>query len=198
MPKRINYNQYIGKKFNRLTVRAVYNDDKNNVMFICKCDCGNTKHIKAWLVLGEHTKSCGCLKLEAQKIQGHIIGKHNRKYEEVCTFCGRNEHYAKSYCKVCYARYRKHGRVEYKELKHKRTIHLTPSQIKKGLDVVYFFEYILIKNKVMDRANIWRYKTQNRQPSFRILKRCFDYLGLDIFNELWIDDKYRDDRKYKV
>jgi len=51
-----------GKKFNRLTVIKIVKRNKSgNVMWLCKCDCGNTKVINGSYLRSGHTKSCGCL-----------------------------------------------------------------------------------------------------------------------------------------
>ena len=200
MAGKVDFNKYVGKKYNRLTVKSFYRDDNSNLMFICKCNCGNEIHSKYWHVTGGHTKSCGCLRKETSIKLARRMGKNTRKYEEKCTFCGKNEHFARGYCRNCYARYNKKGTVEYteKELINKMTIPLTEEQIKKGLELVYMFEYMIIKNKLLDRATIWHYKQGHRVPKFTILKKCFDFFGIDIFDKLKIDDKYRDTKRYKV
>lgn len=63
-----------------------------NVAWICKCDCGNTRRIKANSLLSGNSRSCGCGRIEA-------ITKHNgtntklfnvwRNIKERCT----NENY---------------------------------------------------------------------------------------------------------
>ena len=58
-PKR----DYTGEKYGRLT--AIKQDpDKPTGYWIWKCECGNTKTIKADSVVSGKTKSCGCLNLE--------------------------------------------------------------------------------------------------------------------------------------
>lgn len=39
----------------------------------------------------------------------------NRIHEEKCDYCGKLEHYAKGFCRSCYARYNKKGTPEYYE-----------------------------------------------------------------------------------
>ncbi len=59
---------YIGKKFNRLTVVSeTYiqnNRGYNQKYFICKCDCGNIATVCQSKVKRGLTKSCGCLRKE--------------------------------------------------------------------------------------------------------------------------------------
>jgi len=64
-----------GKKFNRLTVIKIVKRNKSgNVMWLCKCDCGNTKVINGSYLRSGHTKSCGCLQKE---IISKINNTHN-------------------------------------------------------------------------------------------------------------------------
>lgn len=76
-PKRKNL---IGKRYGKLTVVGL--DDKRakngGLMWICKCDCGNTKSIQAAQLLGGGTNSCGCSQfdnMEKQDIVGKKFGK---------------------------------------------------------------------------------------------------------------------------
>lgn len=62
-----------GERYGKLTVvsRAedyIFPNGKKHVMWICKCDCGNTTTVDVCMLVRGHTKSCGCLKTEAAKI----------------------------------------------------------------------------------------------------------------------------------
>jgi 5-methylcytosine-specific restriction endonuclease McrA len=62
MTKRANL---IGKKFGMLTVIDGYHDEeKHQIIWLCKCDCGNNKTVKARGIdlKNGHVKSCTCLK----------------------------------------------------------------------------------------------------------------------------------------
>lgn len=63
----------IGQKFDKLyVIKRAEVVRGNGAYWLCKCDCGNEKIIKAkWLLRGT-TKSCGCAKF--------LKGKENRKY----------------------------------------------------------------------------------------------------------------------
>lgn len=53
------------KKFNRLTVVALWEVRNNkNPFWECKCDCGKTVIVAGSKLRNNHTKSCGCLKVE--------------------------------------------------------------------------------------------------------------------------------------
>jgi hypothetical protein len=61
-----------GKKFNRLTALSVdlprtQNDKYWRVFWICKCICGTIKSVSSASLKSNHTKSCGCWKLENSK-----------------------------------------------------------------------------------------------------------------------------------
>lgn len=81
---------YIGKKFNRLTVleetHKLIGKDKNKVKyFICKCDCGKIVYERKSDVLKSRIKSCGCYRNDMTRIRtlkhGHAKnGKHTRIY----------------------------------------------------------------------------------------------------------------------
>ena len=59
----------IGKKFNRWTViERASNGNANQIRWLCKCDCGNTKIVIEQSLKNGRSKSCGCfLKEEARK-----------------------------------------------------------------------------------------------------------------------------------
>lgn len=67
--------KYIGQTFNYLTVIAVdekykkINNIKSNARYYkCKCKCGNYKTVRITALTSGEVKSCGCLKLEQDKI----------------------------------------------------------------------------------------------------------------------------------
>jgi len=71
-----------GEKFNRLTVIEEYGRDKNKkVVWLCKCDCGNTLHVITEKLRSGNTKSCGCIRSEKLIAKNTIHGKrHLREY----------------------------------------------------------------------------------------------------------------------
>lgn len=71
MAKRINPDEYIGKKYGRWTVvEYVGRDRHSNVIFRCICDCGNAQTIIIGNLKSGRTKSCGCLSREIHRIHG--------------------------------------------------------------------------------------------------------------------------------
>lgn len=60
----MNSNNFIGKKFGRLTVISFYKKEGKKKFYVCKCECGKEKIVNYdYLVCGT-TKSCGCLRNE--------------------------------------------------------------------------------------------------------------------------------------
>lgn len=77
----MDVNQFIRKKFNRLTIIGVNhtkqllckNGSKNGIKYYvdCECECGTKKVLNIYNVISGHTKSCGCLQKEKQ-YEGHF------------------------------------------------------------------------------------------------------------------------------
>lgn len=57
---KINLNDLIGKKFNRLTILEARRNTKLKIIVKCKCDCGNIKEYFFRHIKINQTKSCGC------------------------------------------------------------------------------------------------------------------------------------------
>ncbi len=68
-----------GKRFGMLTVLSQADKNKcNHIVWLCKCDCGNTSLVESGSLIGGRTKSCGCLQekyLHARKIGKRTHGK---------------------------------------------------------------------------------------------------------------------------
>ena len=53
----------VGTKLNKwLVLSKTTSDDRGNIMYMCKCDCGIIKPVKRTDLLREKSKSCGCLR----------------------------------------------------------------------------------------------------------------------------------------
>lgn len=73
-----------GARFGRLVVisRAddyIAHNGSRHVMWLCKCDCGNSTVVDVCQLVSGKTKSCGCLRHEASN-QTHG-GRHDRLYK---------------------------------------------------------------------------------------------------------------------
>lgn len=129
---------------------------------------------------------------------GRIMGLSNRKYEKKCIFCGKEEHYAKGYCKNCFARYLRRGTAEYKIPKGRKTIPLNENQINKALVLVTASRFDLYKNKLLCNETFNNWIKGNSKPTYNKLKKIFDFLNLDIVKELEIEEKYLGRRKRSI
>lgn len=70
-----------GKIFNRLTILGLSNKrNKAGLYWICKCSCGNIKHINGNSMIQGSIKSCGCLHKEVAKI---TVVKRNNEYRQL-------------------------------------------------------------------------------------------------------------------
>lgn len=71
-----------GKRFNRLFIvgRIYPNNKNNNTMWKCRCDCGNYIIVCGSDIIRDHTKSCGCLKIEKAKL---INMRHGRSLSSI-------------------------------------------------------------------------------------------------------------------
>lgn len=70
-------NDLTGKRFGRLNVIGVHDTKTRKTYYVCQCDCGNVKIVRADALVGGITKSCGCLKKEQDKI--NLIAHHSHK-----------------------------------------------------------------------------------------------------------------------
>lgn len=76
----MKFNDLTNKKFGRLTVANIRNKNKNNeIIWLCKCECGNTLWVKSKNLTrsARPTRSCGCIKKELNKTRGI---KHNKRH----------------------------------------------------------------------------------------------------------------------
>ena len=72
---------YIGQKFNFLTLEAFAYKDKNSKQFyICKCDCGTVKNICLGDLKSNRTKSCGCLRVATLQQRALPYGVSSSKH----------------------------------------------------------------------------------------------------------------------
>lgn len=81
----------IGQKFGRLTVIAKCNYQINKgSVWLCQCECGNTKEVSGKSLRAGTCKSCGCLKQESdKKPKGNVIDLIGQKFGHL-TVISRN------------------------------------------------------------------------------------------------------------
>lgn len=71
----------VGKKFNRLTVvKEAGRDDRQQVLWLCKCDCGKETKATTYRLNKNITKSCGCLLIEAARKQAKELKEKNKTH----------------------------------------------------------------------------------------------------------------------
>lgn len=90
----------VGKRFGKVIILEEALEKGKNALCKCKCDCGNVFITRQYSITSGKTKSCGCIHRECIS----KVGKSNRKYENKCTECGIESHYAKGLCRNCYAK----------------------------------------------------------------------------------------------
>lgn len=65
----------IGKRFNKLLVLEESNERiRNEITWVCLCDCGNIKKVTTDHLMSNHVKSCGCLQ-ESKGKKLELIGQ---------------------------------------------------------------------------------------------------------------------------
>jgi len=79
---RRNYDEYIGNRFFRLTVKSVFKKDNGYRYFSCVCECGKTKDILAKNIIRGKTKSCGCYQKERASEAAKTHGEGANKTKE--------------------------------------------------------------------------------------------------------------------
>jgi hypothetical protein len=65
-----------GQRFGRLiALGPVGRNRHGNLLWICRCDCGNETTVSAITLRAEHTRSCGCLSSDTTSQRNYIHGK---------------------------------------------------------------------------------------------------------------------------
>lgn len=77
-----------GRRFGRLIVRERADDHISprggrSHMWVCDCDCGNTKIMYGSSLLRGSTRSCGCLSVERQPFRNRIHGMSHSRLERI-------------------------------------------------------------------------------------------------------------------
>ena len=63
-----------GQKFGKLTVLSYSHSDKNHfAYYLCKCECGNTKIVRASNLISGDTKTCGCYNKTTKENGGRLV-----------------------------------------------------------------------------------------------------------------------------
>lgn len=101
---RTQYKDITGKKYGRLTVLKEFGRNKSReILWECKCDCGNSKTVKITYTNLTHgnTQSCGCLQKERASISNKTHGDSKEKlfmvWSDMRARCNRKTHHAYGY-----------------------------------------------------------------------------------------------------
>ena len=76
--QKIKVKDITNQKFGRLiAIKPTQQRQNNNVIWQCKCDCGNTVFVPAASLLSGNTKSCGCLHNQqlSKRVSKDLIGQ---------------------------------------------------------------------------------------------------------------------------
>jgi len=77
MPKKIDLT---GKIFERLTVLSEVGKNKfGQILWKCRCECGNETNVCGSFLKSGHTKSCGCYKKDSEKIRHITHGEYGTR-----------------------------------------------------------------------------------------------------------------------
>lgn len=85
---RCNITIKIGDKFNKLTIlERLQNNEKQNSIFKCICECGEIKNLPGSMVKNGYIKSCGCLQKEVMFNRRTEAAIYNVLYRSIRTDC---------------------------------------------------------------------------------------------------------------
>lgn len=78
--RRINHEDIIGKRFNMLTIIGQGGRERGERTYLCRCDCGKLRTLRASRIVRGEQQSCGCLR------QKHGWCHANRRSREWLTW----------------------------------------------------------------------------------------------------------------
>jgi len=113
----------VGQTFGRWKVVALAQGKRPPTKWVCKCECGSIRKVRAGSLLNGHTQSCGCLRTEItsavnrlrpfESRYNQLVGRcqaKNRKvmsYQEYLTFTTQRCYYCHS--ELSWNAYRRNG-----------------------------------------------------------------------------------------
>ena len=82
-----NIDNLLGKKFGKLTVIQQEPSQRGRTVWLCECECGNTKIVNSAELKNGDTLSCGCLKSSyGEQIIENILKENNILYKKEFSF----------------------------------------------------------------------------------------------------------------
>lgn len=80
-----------GRVFGRLTVVSQAPSLHGHAKWFCKCECGTTKTILSYCLIGGYTKSCGCFRRQKNRMR-HPVSRPSRwSYDDANEFLSADE-----------------------------------------------------------------------------------------------------------
>lgn len=76
-----NYKDLTGKRFGRLVALEIKETGTRKTYWICQCDCGNIKAVRSDSLQCGAIKSCGCMKLEQDRVNLEANHKHKMSHK---------------------------------------------------------------------------------------------------------------------
>lgn len=78
---KISLKDEIGNRYGKLTViKYLGSNEKQNAIWLCRCDCGNYKETLGVYLRSGHVKSCGCLISTGEQYIQQILQEHGISY----------------------------------------------------------------------------------------------------------------------
>lgn len=63
-----------GKRFGKWTAVSRFSCNRGHILWLCKCDCGNTKSVSASNLKSGKSQSCGCIRKKQLELRNHKHG----------------------------------------------------------------------------------------------------------------------------
>lgn len=94
-------NNLTGQKFGKLTVVKYSHSTKSGVYYLCQCECGNTKTVRAGHLINGDTTSCGCAKKD--RVYNRINDLTGKKFGKltVLSYAFSDKHRVSHYLCEC-------------------------------------------------------------------------------------------------
>lgn len=82
-----HYNNLVGQTFGKLTVLEKTEERKHeNIVWKCRCECGNIAYVPTQSLTSSGTKSCGCLRSQGEEKIISILQKNNIAFVKEYSF----------------------------------------------------------------------------------------------------------------
>lgn len=97
----MKYTNLIGQKFFKLNViEFAGKNNRGEPLWLCRCDCGNTKIVKSYNLKSNNTKSCGCIGTGKSVDTEDLVGKRSGSLT-ITKFAYKSKHRDRYYYYLC-------------------------------------------------------------------------------------------------